>query len=141
MPAARVKVRKEILLECQMIRFCGLPVLVATPMATSSALRRFFLDLAGPLMFEADGEAVSAGAFVIEVRKVLAANEPMAIYPAGGWGAMAAVCREVIELNGGEVRLRRKAARLASDGVRVLGMWLDVGFVAARVGVPELIGK
>ncbi|NOG51721.1 MAG: hypothetical protein HND48_21550 [Chloroflexi bacterium] len=53
--------------------------------AREPSLRTFFLDLVGPLSFEADPEALSAAHFVLAVRPLLMPKGPIALYPAGGW--------------------------------------------------------
>ena len=86
------------------------------------SLQSFFLDTAGPIIFDAETDKISAGHFVLEMRKVLAPKGPLALYPAGGWGAMVDALRAFIESCGGEVRAKAPVDGLIFEGERVSGV-------------------
>ncbi len=88
-----------------------------------TSLRQFLLDLAGPTAFAAEPGLMSTGHFLTETRKILTANGPLAIYPAGGWGALSEACRQVIEAAGGEVRTGVRVSGLKIEENGVSGVW------------------
>lgn len=87
-------------------------------------LRAFFLDLIGPLTFEAEAEQLSAAHFVQVMRPFLMPKGPIALYPAGGWISMFDAFRQHIEARGGGVQFKTPAERLEVEGDRILGVWV-----------------
>lgn len=88
-------------------------------------LRAFFLDLVGPLTFEAEAEALSAAHFAQVMRPFLMPKGPIALYPAGGWISMFDAFKQHIEERGGSVELKTPAERLEIDGGNVRGVWVN----------------
>ena len=86
-------------------------------------LRAFFLDLVGPLTFEAEAEKLSAAHFVQVMRPFLMPKGPIALYPAGGWITMFEAFRQHIEERSGSVQLKTPAERLELESGKVSGVW------------------
>lgn len=101
-------------------------------------LRRFFLDLAGPTAFAAVPDEISAGHLIVEARKILTSQSPLALYPAGGWGAVIDACRQAVEAAGGEVRLKARVDGLAIEDGQVTGVWSGGSLIRARAVVLAL---
>lgn len=93
--------------------------------AREPSLWTFFLDLVGPLSFEADPEALSAAHFVLAVRPLLMPKGPIALYPAGGWIRMFEAFKAHIEEHGGSVQTKAGVERLEIARGRVEGVWSD----------------
>ncbi len=91
--------------------------------APEPTLRHFLLDLAGPVLFDAEPENISAGHFIQEVRKLLILKGPLALYPAGGWDAMSCVLQTYIEARGGTVRVKSPVDKLIFEDDQVAGVW------------------
>jgi phytoene dehydrogenase-like protein len=101
-------------------------------------LRQFFLDLCGPLTFEAVPEALSAAHFVLAVRPQLMPKGPVAQYPVGGWGTMFDALRARIEEAGGEVRLKTQVERLAMEDGKFAGVWAGGEMLPGRAVILTL---
>ena len=92
---------------------------------TNASVRDFFLDTASPVIFDAEPDKISAAHFLLEMRKILKPAGPLAIYPAGGWGAIGDVFQAYIESHGGEVRTKAPVDDLIFEGEQVRGVWCN----------------
>lgn len=101
-------------------------------------LRAFFLDLAGPLTFEAEPENVSAAHFIQVMRPLLMPKGPLAFYPAGGWITMFEAFRKHIEEHGGSVQLKAPVERVEIIGSKVGGVWIKGELLGADYVVLAL---
>lgn len=101
-------------------------------------LRTFLLDMVGPLTFEAEPELISAGHYLLELRANLSRKGTPAIYPSGGWGAIADALQARVEEAGGAVRTRAKVDALACEGGRAVGVWSGGARIPASAVVCAL---
>jgi 15-cis-phytoene desaturase len=106
--------------------------------APDPSLRTFLMDSAGPVIFEAETAKISTGHFIQEMRKVLNPKGPLAIYPAGGWGALSDVFCAFIEAHGGEVRTKATVDALIFEGEQVVGVQCEGEAVRAPAVVLAL---
>lgn len=103
--------------------------------APEPTLRTFLLDMVGPLTFEAQPEQISTAHYLLEMRANLTRKGPPALYPSGGWGAIADALQARVEEQGGEVHTRAKVERLACEDGRIVGVWRDGTLIPARAVV------
>lgn len=108
--------------------------------APEPSLKSFLLDMAGPIIFDADPAQISTAHFILESRKLLNIKGPMAVYPAGGWGALCQVFRQVIETHGGVVRIKAPVDALIFDEhqERVRDVWSHGEMLMAQAVVLTL---